>query len=619
MDLPEPSNDLAQLRAEVEKLRLDLNRVESLTRQLEGARDQLRRSTEGIERRDVIIREARKQIATLSRRLDDAQRQSFEAKKALHDARGTRWYALRDAVQRARRRPWRWLLIPWKFVRARAQAAPPEPEPPTPEWSPPDHVPARPRASRSPASLRVAAIVGSALSAQLGPECSLVTFGPDGWQAALEDAHPHLLLVESDPFANDGSWQGQLEKDGGGGELKRLVAWCRSREIPAAFWNTADPLEFERWLPVEASFDAVFTVDADAVARYAARGALGMANIAALPGCVQPRIFNARSGGRAARACFVLTDGHTADRRLWSETAAVLAAVKDTTDVYALPGVAVPDATAAGVRELAEPLSMLFRRYAVALSTPARGDAAGKIPQRVLEMLASGVAVAAPASPDVSLHLAPVVRTFVGAEDAAAAINGLLDDDGARKHFASNGELFALRSHTAMDRLAAIASAVGMAVDAHAERRVAALVLADQPDDAALALHAIAAQTHPADEVILGTKARPADLEAGAGTGARIRVVKQDGDARPQRIRELARLASTPWVFLPAAAADTDSLEQLILRAPFADADIVARATTDEAAPAVVRRALVGERGWPDDAETVRRWSHEGVRLYAVP
>ena len=83
MDLPEPSNDLAQLRAEVEKLRLDLNRVESLTRQLEGARDQLRRSTEGIERRDVIIREARKQIATLSRRLDDAQRQSFEAKKAL--------------------------------------------------------------------------------------------------------------------------------------------------------------------------------------------------------------------------------------------------------------------------------------------------------------------------------------------------------------------------------------------------------------------------------------------------------------------------------------------------------------------------------------------------------
>ena len=70
---------------------------------------------------------------------------------------------------------------------------------------------------------------------------------------------------------------------------------------------------------------------------------------------------------------------------------------------------------------------------------------------------------------------------------------------------------------------------------------------------------------------------------------------------------------------MPPAAADTDSLEQLILRAPFADADIVARATTDEAAPAVVRRALVGERGWPDDAETVRRWSHEGVRLYAVP
>src|SRR5205823_110482 len=87
--------------------------------------------------------------------------------------------------------------------------------------------------------------------------------------------------------------------------------------------------------------------------------------------------------------------------------------------------------------------------------------------------------------------------------------------------FAANGELFALRAHTPMDRLAAIASALGMAVDAHAERRVAALVLADQPDDAALALRAIAAQTHPADEIVLGTKARPADLEAAAGARRR--------------------------------------------------------------------------------------------------
>jgi len=230
-------------------------------------------------------------------------------------------------------------------------------------------------------------------------------------------------------------------------------------------------------------------------------------------------------------------------------------------------------------------------------------------------MLASGIAVAAQSSPDVSLHLAPVVETFTGPEEAAGALHKLLDDDGARAYLASQGELSVLRSHTPMDRLAAIASSAGIKVDADAERRVAALVLADTADDASIALRALAAQTRPADEIILGTKARPADLETTAG--ARIRIVKHDGDARPQRLRELARMASTPWVFIAAATTDPDSIEQLVLRAPFARADAVARAA-DEVAPVVVRRALVAERGWPDDGETLRRWALEGIRIHAL-
>jgi len=492
---------------------------------------------------------------------------------------------------------------------------PPEPEAPASAWEPPAAEPSRPIAPRSPRSLRVAGVVGGALRAQLDPECSLFTFGPNGWTAVLEDAQPHLLLVESDTFANDGSWQAELGTDAPGEELRRLVAWCRAREIPTAFWNTTDPLGFDRWLAVAGLFDNVFTVDADAVARYAARGAIATANVAPLPACVQPRAFGSASAGRAARACFVLTEEHTADARAWSETRAMLAAAKDLVDVYAVPGLAVPDGMPVDARELSEPLSSLFRRYAVALSTPARGDATGKVPQRVLEMLASGIAVAALASPDVSLHLAAVVETFGGPEAVAGALHKLIDDEVAQAHLASQGELFVLRSHTPMDLLATLASAAGIKVDADAERRVAALVLADTADDASIALRALAAQSRPADEIIVGTKARPADLETTAG--ARIRIVRQEGDARPQLVRELARMASTPWVYIAAPAADPDSLEQLVLRAPFAGADAVARAA-DEVAPVVVRRDLVAERGWPDDPETLRRWAHEGLRIHTA-
>jgi hypothetical protein len=299
-------------------------------------------------------------------------------------------------------------------------------------------------------------------------------------------------------------------------------------------------------------------------------------------------------------------------------------------DVYAHPGVAVPTALSSDVRELSEPLSSLYRRYAVALSTPARGDAKAKIPRRVLEMLASGAVVVAPSTPDVSLALGSAVTIFSGAAEAAETVRRLLDDEGERALKAAEGTAFVLRGHTMMHRLAAIAAAAGLAIDPEAERRVAALVLADDPDDVEQAVRYLAEQSRPPDEIILGSKSRPSDLEGitRSSAGARLRMVKQDGDARPQRLRELARMSSTPWVFVAGAGGDAAALESLILRVPFVEADVVARAVEPWSAgtrtsdvgpiPVVARRSLVAERGWPDDVDTLHRWSREGVRIFAI-
>ena len=58
--------------------------------------------------------------------------------------------------------------------------------------------------------LRVAAIVDEISRACFEPDCELVTFGPDGWRQSLEEAPPHLLLVESTWQGNGGSWQYQV-------------------------------------------------------------------------------------------------------------------------------------------------------------------------------------------------------------------------------------------------------------------------------------------------------------------------------------------------------------------------------------------------------------------------
>jgi hypothetical protein len=93
-------------------------------------------------------------------------------------------------------------------------------------------------------------------------------------------------------------------------------------------------------------------------------------------------------------------------------------------------------------------------------------------------------------------------------------------------------------------------------------------------------------------------------------------------------------MASTPWVFIPGARGDasarddSDTLESLILRVPFVGADVVARAADAERSnsitsgvaltPAVARRALVAERGWPEDVDTLHRWAREGSLVYAI-
>jgi hypothetical protein len=627
MDRPDPIDDLALLRAEIAKLRLDVNRVESLRRQLEATRDQLRRSQEAIERRDAIIREARKRIEATSRLKEQALRDAATAKRDLAESPGARLRAIARAIKRVRGR-----LSPKILgtkTRRRDEASH-SPLATNHAWEPPTPIPARPRPRRSPASLRVAAIVGSHLRAQLAPECALTTFGAEGWQEVLEDARPHMLLVESDPNANSGSWQRQLQEDGDLDPFRAVIEWFRRNQIPTVFWNTADPLGLERWLPIAALHDHVLSVDADAVARSAARGVLGMANIGHLPEGVQPRTFRPESAGRAVRACFVLTDDHVADARLWGNARSLLEELDELgIDVYAHSST-TPAAPGPHFQPLAEPLWALYRRYAVAISCPARGDAKGKIPRRVLEMLASGVAVVALTSPDVSLHLGSVVTTVATPHEARDVVSELFEHEAKRARIAAESLSFVLRAHTTTHRLAAIASAAGLPTDPDYERRVAALVLADQSGDAEAALGALSSQSHAPDEIIVGTKADPSDLHEVLRdiSGLRVRIVRQDGGTSLQRVQELARMASVPWVFLSTADAAPDELEPLILRAPYVGADVVARVTTGGAAsritdevipfPVVAKRELVAERGWTEDAGVLQGWAREGIRIYAI-
>ncbi|MDK1389752.1 FkbM family methyltransferase [Sinorhizobium sp. 8-89] len=136
--------------------------------------------------------------------------------------------------------------------------------------------------------LRVAAIMDEFTYTGYSPECDLQQLSVGNWQTELEDFRPELLLVES-------AWRGLNEEWGPkvgrlSREVQGVLEWCRSRNVPTAFWNKEDPVHFETFLTTAQKFDLVFTTDIDCIPGY--KEGLGHDRVHLLPFACQPEIHN---------------------------------------------------------------------------------------------------------------------------------------------------------------------------------------------------------------------------------------------------------------------------------------------------------------------------------------
>jgi Glycosyl transferases group 1 len=426
--------------------------------------------------------------------------------------------------------------------------------------------------------LRVAAILDPALEACLAPECALDTgFGPGDWRERLEDHPPHLLLVESALAGNGGAWSDAVAPEPGSPQaglpaLGELVAWCRERGIPSAFWATQDPLGFDRFAAAASLFDHVFSVDADRIGAY--RGLPGAAarTVSALPLAAQPRLHNPIGG----------------------------------------------------------PPAPVFLDEGAASASPTA------VPGRVFELLAGETAVVSTPHAAIEQMLGDLVPIAAGREQGEELLARLRADEGARRELATRGRRHVMGAHTYRDRLAELTTVVGFDLAAGAGEEVAVLLAPAAAEDIGEAVASLAAQSLAPNEILVGPAgdANPErDLErlAERSPGARIRSLAQRDEAtRSERLRELARLAASPWVapIAPTLRYGPHHLRDLIDCTRFAEADAIGFASpggegphryTDAVPPhaALARRELVAARGWPRDEAAMRRWFAEGVRIYA--
>lgn len=226
-------------------------------------------------------------------------------------------------ARQSRGRPLQPLVVPASDG-ARRKAPPPAPAPSPPPETPAPAVaasqipPALSSERRDSQQVLVGSILDEFTAACFQPECALLSFRPDNWQAVLEQQPPQAVFVESAWKGNQGSWQYRVAKyaKNMGDELLDLLAWTTQKNIPSLFWNKEDPVHFDRFIDKAKLFDSIFTTDADCIEAY--RRAVGHGRVFALPFAAQPQIHNPLVEHiRVHPVCFAGTyyGGSFADRR----------------------------------------------------------------------------------------------------------------------------------------------------------------------------------------------------------------------------------------------------------------------------------------------------------------
>jgi hypothetical protein len=520
--------------------------------------------------------------------------------------------------------------------------------------------------------LRVAAILDEASEACLAPECRLDTgFGPGEWRERLEAQPPHLLLVESAWAGNGGSWAGALaphpdSPQVGLPALRELLAWCRERGIPSAFWATRDPLGFDRFAAAAALCDHVFSVDSDRIDAYRELPGVAAGTVSALPFAAQPRLHNpvAAAGERQRQPAFAgaYESGRPDERRreledlldaarphglvIYERRPSAVGAEESFPERF-LPHVA-------GRLSYAETVDT-YKRHRLFLSAGASATSPSAISQQVFELLACGTPVLSTPSAGIEQILGELVPQAGSREEAGEQIERLLGDEGAWRELSERGRRHVLAAHTYRDRLAELVATLGFDVPAGAGEETATLVPVDAEEEVGEAVDSLLAQSLAPNEVLIG-------LAGGAGAGAerdldrlrerfpgaRIRTLSQDRDTpRSERLRELARVAAAPWVapVAPSLRYGPHHLRDLVACTRFAAAQVVGfgpvagggAAAGDggagaggaqgagphryaDAVPpdtALAARELVAARGWPGDEAEMRAWFSAGIRIYA--
>ncbi|MGO4192921.1 DUF3880 domain-containing protein [Arthrobacter sp. YAF17] len=168
---------------------------------------------------------------------------------------------------------------------------------------------------RSPREIKVAVICDEFTFNSFKYEFTPIVLDPATWREQLEGDRPDFFLCESAWSGVDSQtrpWKGKIYASSNfesenRRELLAILQWCRTENIPTAFWNKEDPTHYpdrvHDFVDTALKFDHVFTTDRDCIEKY--RRDYGHPSVHCLPFATQPKLFNPIGGSsRTAEVIF---------------------------------------------------------------------------------------------------------------------------------------------------------------------------------------------------------------------------------------------------------------------------------------------------------------------------
>jgi glycosyltransferase involved in cell wall biosynthesis/spore maturation protein CgeB len=326
-----------------------------------------------------------------------------------------------------------------------------------------------PRATRLPADvsgLRIAAIMDEFTFAAFRECCQIQQLHPETFESDLEGFDPHMLFIESAWHGRDGAWERLVSN--AGGKLAELVASCRRRGIPVAFWSKEDPVHFKTFIRTAAMADYVFTTDIDCIKHY--KRELGHDRVFLLPFATEQRSHNpVEKYQRIDKLCFAGSYYRRYPVRQKDFDALVQASEQmGGLDIYDRnhgkdhPNYTFPDR----YREMIlgglpfDQIDLAYKGYEYGLNINTVKRSQSMFARRVFDLMASGTITVSNYARGLRLMFGDLVVSSDDSREVVRRLKPMREDAGLRRRMKLAGIRKVMREHTYERRLQYLAEKV---------------------------------------------------------------------------------------------------------------------------------------------------------------